>query len=119
MVFKHFEFSNVLLQPGWMKRKYCSLALFVADLLSCKDNTQSIGVFIISNECETNKALNRNIAVICIPNTKYSQLGKGSKTPGTETFRGGGWEVPPLSVNFFPLGFREPTVRGGGHYWRQ
>ena len=25
-----------------------------------------------------------------------------------------GWGVPPLSVNFFPLGFREPTVRGGG-----
>ena len=41
-------------------------------------------------------------------------LGKGSKTPGTETFRGGGRGVPPFSVNFFPLGFREPTVRGGG-----
>ena len=24
------------------------------------------------------------------------------------------WGVPPLSVNFFPLGFWEPTVRGGG-----
>ena len=24
------------------------------------------------------------------------------------------WGVPPFSVNFFPLGFREPTVRGGG-----
>ena len=39
-------------------------------------------------------------------------LGKGSKNPGTETFREGGY--PPISVNFFPLGFREPTVRGGG-----
>ena len=39
-----------------------------------------------------------------------SSLGKVSKTPGTETFRG----VPPFSVNFFPLGFWEPTVRGGG-----
>ena len=29
--------------------------------------------------------------------------------------KGGG--VPPLSVNFFPLGFLEPTVReGGGEY---
>ena len=26
--------------------------------------------------------------------------------------KGGG--VPPLSVNFFPLGFLEPTVREGG-----
>ena len=41
-------------------------------------------------------------------------LGKGSKTHGTEPFRGGGRGYPPLSVNFFPLGFREPTVRGGG-----
>ena len=40
-------------------------------------------------------------------------LGVVSKTTGTETFRGGGG-VPPFSVNFFPLGFREPTVRGGG-----
>ena len=29
----------------------------------------------------------------------------------------GGGGVPPLSVNFFPLGFLEPTVReGGGGY---
>ena len=41
-------------------------------------------------------------------------LGKSSKTPGTETFRGGGEEYPPLSVNFFPLGFLEPAVREGG-----
>ena len=31
---------------------------------------------------------------------------------GTFPWRGGG--VPPFSVNFFPLGFREPPVRGGG-----
>ena len=40
-----------------------------------------------------------------------TELGKGSKTPGTETFRGGeGGGGYPL----FPLTFREPTVRGGG-----
>ena len=33
---------------------------------------------------------------------------------GTFPWRGGGG--PPFSVNFFPLGFREPTVRGGGGY---
>ena len=39
---------------------------------------------------------------------------EGFKNPrhGNFPWRGGG--VPPLSVNFFPLGFREPTVRGGG-----
>ena len=43
-------------------------------------------------------------------------LGKVSKTPVTEIVREGGG-VPPLSVNFFPLGFLEPTVReGGGEY---
>ena len=31
---------------------------------------------------------------------------------GNFPWREGG--VPPFSVNFFPLGFREPTVRGGG-----
>ena len=40
-------------------------------------------------------------------------LGKVSKTPVTEIVREGGG-VPPLSVNFFPLGFLEPTVREGG-----
>ena len=45
-----------------------------------------------------------------------SVLGKVSKTPVTEIVREGGG-VPPLSVNFFPLGFLEPTVReGGGEY---
>ena len=41
-------------------------------------------------------------------------LGKVSKTPVTEIFREGGGGVPPLSVNFFPLGFLEPAVREGG-----
>ena len=36
-------------------------------------------------------------------------LGEVSKTPVTEIVREGG--VPLLSVNFFPLGFLEPTVR--------
>ena len=46
-----------------------------------------------------------------------SVLGKVSKTPVTEIVREGGGGVPPLSVNFFPLGFLEPTVReGGGEY---
>ena len=38
---------------------------------------------------------------------------EGFKNPrrGNFPWRGG---VPPLPVNFFPLGFREPTVRGGG-----
>ena len=40
-------------------------------------------------------------------------LGEVSKTPVTEIVREGGG-VPPLSVNFFPLGFLEPTVREGG-----
>ena len=40
-------------------------------------------------------------------------LGKGSKTPVTEIVREGGGGTP-LSVNFFPLGFLEPTVREGG-----
>ena len=41
-------------------------------------------------------------------------LREGFKKPrhGNFPWRGGG--VPPFSVNFFPLGFREPTVRGGG-----
>ena len=37
-------------------------------------------------------------------------LGKGSKPTVTESVRKGGG-VPPLSVNFFPFGFWEPTVR--------
>ena len=40
-------------------------------------------------------------------------LGEVSKTPVTEIVREGGG-VPPLSVNFFPLGFLEPAVREGG-----
>ena len=40
------------------------------------------------------------------------QLREGFKNPrhGNFPWRGG----TPLSINFFPLGFREPIVRGGG-----
>ena len=41
---------------------------------------------------------------------KSTTLGKASKPPVTESVRKGGG-VPPLSVNFFPFGFWEPTVR--------
>ena len=42
-----------------------------------------------------------------------SHKGRVQKPPARKlSVEGGG--VPPLSVNFFPLGFREPTVRGGG-----
>ena len=43
----------------------------------------------------------------------FQQLRSGFKNRrhGTFPWRGG---VPPFSVNFFPLGFWEPTVRGGG-----
>ena len=38
--------------------------------------------------------------------------GRVQKPPARKlSMEGGG---TPLSVNFFPLGFREPTVRGGG-----
>ena len=33
-----------------------------------------------------------------MPQQTPTVLGKGSKTPGTETFRGGGRGLPPLSV---------------------
>ena len=45
----------------------------------------------------------------------FGETGKGrvQKPPARKlSVEGGG--VPPLSVNFFPLGFWEPTVRGGG-----
>ena len=54
--------------------------------------------------------------VICISNTstnKSTAKGRVQKPPARKlSVEGGG--VPPFSVNFFPLGFREPTVRGGG-----
>ena len=48
----------------------------------------------------------------CMVHNCIIQVGKGFKTPshGKSPLRGGGG-VPPLSVNFFPLGFLEPTVR--------
>ena len=44
------------------------------------------------------------------PSRHFKQLGKASKPSVTESVRKGGG-VPPLSVNFFPFGFWEPTVR--------
>jgi len=41
-------------------------------------------------------------------------LGKGSKTPGTETFRGGGGGYPPFPLTFFRWVFgNRPSVEGG------
>ena len=40
--------------------------------------------------------------------------GRVQKPPARKLSVEGGGGVPPFSVNFFPLGFREPTVRGGG-----
>ena len=50
------------------------------------------------------------------PYANIVSCGKGrfQKTPARKLSVEGG--VPPFSVNFFPLGFREPTVRGGGGY---
>ena len=44
----------------------------------------------------------------------FVSMGRVQKPPARKLSVEGGGGGTPLSVNFFPLGFWEPTVRGGG-----